>query len=378
MMEKTQKKRRKSRIEKAQSLLKAGLYPVKLGDSDNYYVPSQSDMGRYFVTKTSHGWSCDCFDYLKRKGLCKHIYAVILWKSMGELTTEKQKKKLVCKFCESENFIKYGKAGRKQVYKCKDCGRKFVNNIHFEKMKYDSKIIAMTLDLYFRGLSLRKIANHLKQFHGLSLSHVAIYKWIEKYISIIDAYVSQLEPRELSDIWHIDEMMVKVAGDWKYLWNSLDEGTRFHLAGHISNERYVEDARRAFQKAKNNGRHRNPKYIITDGLQSYKKAVRKEFVTRTKKTVHIHNVGIRDKINNNVLERLQGTVREREKIIRGLKKEETPILKGQRIFYNYIRPHQSLAGATPSQIACIDLQLSRNRWLDLLEKSLGATTELTP
>ena len=94
--------------------------------------------------------------------------------------------------------------------------------------------------------------------------------------------------------------------------------------------------------------------------------------------MHIHNVGIRDQINNNVLERLNGTVREREKVIRGLKKEETSILKGQRIFYNYIRPHQSLGGATPSQVAGVDLPLGKNRWLDLMKKSLDNTTGLTP
>ena len=74
--------------------------------------------------------------------------------------------------------------------------------------------------------------------------------------------------------------------------------------------------------------------------------------------------------------RFNGTVRERDKVIRGFKKEETPILKNHRIFYNYIRPHQSLAGATPSDIACVDLQLGNNKWLDLIKKSLSAISNL--
>ncbi|MHA1580898.1 MAG: transposase-like zinc-binding domain-containing protein [Candidatus Baldrarchaeia archaeon] len=28
---------------------------------------------------------------------------------------------IVCKFCGSPNIIKYGKSGKKQVYKCKNC-----------------------------------------------------------------------------------------------------------------------------------------------------------------------------------------------------------------------------------------------------------------
>ncbi len=329
--------------------------------------------------KNQDGWTCDCLDFMHRHQLCKHIYTVILWKgyenekSAKQTNIEEFDELNTCKFCNSWNIIKYGRAGRKQVYYCKDCNRRFVNNINFEKMKYDPKIISVTLDLYFRGLSLRKITDHLKQCHGLFVGHVTIYNWIDKYIGIIDEYVKTLEPKELSDVWHIDEMMVKIGGDWRWLWNALDEGTRFQLAGHISKEKYIEDARKAFQKAKNNGRHHRPKYIVTDGMHAYKRAIKKEFAPSATGVKHINNVGIKDQVNNNALERLNGTVREREKIIRGLKKEDTPILKGQRIFYNYIRPHQSLGGATPSQIAGVELNLGENKWLNLMKKSLSSS-----
>lgn len=268
--------RRKTRIEKARLLLKSGKYPVRFGEGDNYYVPSQSGRGKYFVMKNQDGWSCDCIDFMKRHTLCKHCYAVILWKSQEHKPIEESKsdeelvETYVCKFCKSWDIIKYGIRCRKQVYFCKECNRRFVNNQYFEKMKYDPDIIALTLDLYFMGNSLREIADLLERIYGLSLTHVAIFYWIEKYIRIMDAYVSTLEPKELSDVWHIDEMSIKIGGDWKWLWNTIDEGARFQLASHISKERYIEDARNAFQKAKNNGRHRKPKYIISDGLPSYK------------------------------------------------------------------------------------------------------------
>ena len=35
-------------------------------------------------------------------------------------------------------------------------------------MRYDPKIITITLDLYFKGSSLRKISDHLKQFYDLA------------------------------------------------------------------------------------------------------------------------------------------------------------------------------------------------------------------
>ena len=52
------------------------------------------------------------------------------------------------------------------------------------------------------------------------------------------------------------------------------------------------------------------------------------------------------------------------------------IMSAWLIHYNYIRPHQSLAGATPSDIACVDLQLGNNKWLDLIKKSLSAISNL--
>ena len=46
------------------------------------------------------------------------------------------------------------------------------------------------------------------------------------------------------------------------------------------------------------------------------------------------------------MERLNGEVRDREKVMRGLKKVNTPILAGYQIYHNYMRPHEGLDGKT--------------------------------
>jgi hypothetical protein len=48
---------------------------------------------------------------------------------------------------------------------------------------------------------------------------------------------------------------------------------------------------------------------------------------------------------------MNGEVRDREKVIRGLKKKDTPVIKGYRIFHNYVRPHEGLDGKTPAEAA---------------------------
>lgn len=71
----------------------------------------------------------------------------------------------------------------------------FVPDDGFRKLRNDPRIISLTLDLYFKGVSLRKIADHLKQFYGLNVSHVTVYNWIKRFISIISEYVGSLKPQ---------------------------------------------------------------------------------------------------------------------------------------------------------------------------------------
>ena len=110
-------------------------------------------------------------------------------------------------------------------------------------MKYDPRVVTTTLDLYFKGVSLRKIADHLKQCYSLDIDHSTVYRWICKYTEIIEAYVATLEP-ELGDIWHTDEMKIKFSGEWRWLWNVMDEKTRFHMVGVITKTREIQDAKK--------------------------------------------------------------------------------------------------------------------------------------
>ncbi len=56
--------------------------------------------------------------------------------------------------------------------------------------------------------------------------------------------------------------------------------------------------------------------------------------------------------------------------MRGFKGGEMGISEGFRTYYNFVIKHKDLNGLTPSQVANIDLQLDRNRWLSLLKKSM--------
>jgi len=73
------------------------------------------------------------------------------------------------------------KGSRVQRFSCRDCGKRFVLEKAFERMKSTPQIITVALDLFFKGCSYRKIVDHLKQFYGVKVTHVAIIKWVRKY-----------------------------------------------------------------------------------------------------------------------------------------------------------------------------------------------------
>ena len=58
----------------------------------------------------------------------------------------------------------------------------------------------------------------------------------------------------------------------------------------------------------------------------------------------------------------------REKVIRGIKKDDSAIIKGMQIHHNFIRPHQGLDGDTPADRAGIRIQ-GNNKWLTIIQNA---------
>ena len=125
---------------------------------------------------------------------------------------------------------------------CKNCGHRFTDNHGFQKIRADPEKIALALDLYFRGLSVRKVSEHFQQVYNLNISHMTIYRWIEKYSKIASRWMDKQKPYT-SPTWHVDETIVKVDGKNRYLWNVMDSESRYLLATHISHNRSLKHTR---------------------------------------------------------------------------------------------------------------------------------------
>jgi len=55
---------------------------------------------------------------------------------------------------------------------------------------------------------------------------------------------------------------------------------------------------------------------------------------------------------------------------RGLKDEYSAFIRGHQVYHNYIRPHQSLYGRTPAEVANLNLELGNCKWESLLMQSV--------
>jgi transposase-like protein len=108
-----------------------------------------------------------------------------------------------------------------------------------------------------------------------------------------------------------------------------------------------------------------PQIVYTDALRAYREGISQ---TLGNQVDQIAKCGItKPHANNNRVERLNGTLRERVKIQRGWKTHKSAIAEGQRIYYNFIKPHQALDGKTPVEKVGIQ---QNNNFKELLRKRL--------
>lgn len=372
----------------------------------NYFrVKSQSGNGWYNVKKLADAdvWICDCKNFLPRlfkneDKRCKHIIdcqtlqnletEIKIEKIDTPLDTESKIEKIVrpkiCPRCLSTTIIKIGfrtlkRGTRRRRFKCKQCKLKFIlAEYGFGKLSQDPKIVSLALDLRFlgNGNSYRSIARHISAIYNIKISNVTILNWVRRCIRMWKGYLDNKIP-DACKIWSVDEMTVNVKntepvkgkGFIVWMWNIIDPDTRFVIASEITKTRESSDARKVFASGKDKT-HSSPDFVITDALNSYEEAFRKEFNIR--KTAHIKTRSLKDGFQNRPVERVNNEYREQLKSTRGLGNDESAQewADGKRYVHNFCRPHSGLPGnKTPAEAAGLDLGLGENKIYDLMVKS---------
>ena len=257
------------------------------------------------------------------------------------------------------------KSGIVHIWKCKDCKRKFSSNFGFEKKQSNENTITGALQMYYSGMSVRKIADHYEML-GIDVSFKTIYNWITQYSKLTSVYLNGIVPR-VGNWFRADEVWVKVDGKQCYLFASMDDDTRYWLASDMANNKFHHNTDNLLELTKRQA-GKSPRNFITYGLQAYMKSSKKVFGKETNHVRHIHIAGKRDRDNNNKMERINGTIRDREKVFRGLKRIDTSLIEGMKVYYNFTKKHEALKGRTPAEASMIEID-GKNKWKTIIQNA---------
>ncbi len=272
-----------------------------------------------------------------------------------------------CKYCGSNNIVKYGMHNDVQYLWCKDCERKFAANDALPSMRTPVGQIASAIQLFYEGSSINDIRKHLRQTYNNYPSESTVYEWVTKFTKEAIGRMSHIKPN-VGYVWLVDETMLDIGGKKLWYWDVLDVKTRYLIASHLSPKRTVDDVILLMHNAVRSV-NKLPKVVMTDRLNAYVDGMKLSFGSHRVK--HLQVKKFTSKPNNNIIERMQGTIKERTKVMRGMKKYDTAklIMEGFRLHYNYFRPHESLATKqsnyrTPSEAAHIELPY--DTWLGMI------------
>src|SRR6059036_2921412 len=176
-----------------------------------------------------------------------------------------------------------------------------MDQLSYRRHRFPPAIIQHAIWLYLRfTLSYRDVEELLAE-RGLDISYETVRRWVLKFSSVIARRLREGRPRP-SDRWHLDEMVVRIAGKRMYLWRAVDhEGEILDML--VQRRRDKRAALRLMRKLLRKQGF-TPKLLITDKLGSYGSAFRRLRLTCP------HEQGLR---RNNRAENSHQAVRRRER-----------------------------------------------------------------
>jgi transposase-like protein len=143
--------------------------------------------------------------------------------------------------------------------------------ISYARHRFPPDVIRRAVWLYLRfTLSYRDIEDLLAE-RGLMVSNESIRRWVLKFGPIIAKNLREIRPKA-HNRWHLDEMVVSIAGRQMYMWRAVDgEGEVLEIL--VQPRRDKAAALRLLRKLLRRLAF-VPAVIITDKLRSYGAALR--------------------------------------------------------------------------------------------------------
>src|SRR5829696_97442 len=132
--------------------------------------------------------------------------------------------------------------------------------------RFPAEVISHAVWLYFRfPLSLRMVEEMLAA-RGIIVSHETVRQWARKFGQDFANQIRRRLPCA-GDKWHLDEVVVKIAGKKHWLWRAVDQSGMV-LDVLVQSRRDKQAAKRLLRKLLKK-QMRPPRVMITDKLASY-------------------------------------------------------------------------------------------------------------
>ena len=144
----------------------------------------------------------------------------------------------------------------------------------FRYFNSSPEVIRLAVMMYVKyPLSLRNVEDLLAE-RGIDISHETVRSWWNRFGPLFAADIRRRRVSAMRQFqhwrWHLDEMVVRVNGEHRYLWRAVDHEGEV-LESYVTKSRNRRAAVRFIRKALK--RHGSPEAIFTDGLRSYKAAM---------------------------------------------------------------------------------------------------------
>jgi putative transposase len=179
--------------------------------------------------------------------------------------------------------------------------------VSYKRHRFPPEIIAHAVWLYFRfPLSLRLVEEMLLE-RGIVVSYETVRRWAMKFGP---EYARRLRRKTPSprDIWHLDEVVVTIAGQQHWLWRAVDQDG-YVLDEIVQTRRDTKAAKRLLKRLlKKQGCP--PRRMVTDKLGSYA-AARRQIMPAVE---HWSHKGLNNRAENSHL-----PLRRRELVIQGFR-----------------------------------------------------------
>lgn len=130
----------------------------------------------------------------------------------------------------------------------------------FKRLHYPVDIIAQCVPWYLAySLSLRNLEETMAE-RGIVVDHSTLHRWVIRLVPLLDKAFRR-HKRAVGSHWRMDEIYIKVRGQWKYLYRAVDTSGQtidFLLAA----KRDTAAALRFFRKAIRH--HGEPEVVTID------------------------------------------------------------------------------------------------------------------